>query len=65
LEPTDLVAAEALICTVCVNGIMGKMTSISVEESTRERLRAFGRHGETWDELVNRMADEAGVPRDE
>jgi len=59
------VTIKALICTVSVNGFMRKMTSISVEESTRERLRVFGRHGETWDELINRMADEAGVPRDE
>lgn len=33
-------------------------TQFSVARSTRERLRTFGRKGETWDELLNRLMDE-------
>ena len=32
-------------------------TSIGVETETRERLLSYGRKGETYDELVNRLLD--------
>jgi len=32
--------------------------NIKADESTRERLKAVKRDGETWDGLLNRLADE-------
>jgi transcriptional regulator len=32
-------------------------TTISLEEETRDRLKALGQKGETYDELVNRLID--------
>lgn len=32
------------------------------EADTKKRLENYGSKGETWDELLNRIADEAGVP---
>lgn len=37
-------------------------TSIPLKKETRERLRRYGKKGETWDELVNRILQEA-LPR--
>lgn len=43
-------------------------TTISLDAETRDRLKALGRKGETYDELVNRLIDhylrieEAGSP---
>lgn len=34
-------------------------TSIPVKESTRDRLAELSRGKETWDEIVNRVIDEA------
>lgn len=33
-------------------------TQVYLLKSTRERLRTFGKKGETWDELLNRLMDE-------
>lgn len=32
-------------------------TTISLDTETRDRLKALGRKGETYDELVNRLID--------
>jgi uncharacterized membrane protein len=43
-------------------------TTISLETETRDRLKALGRKGETYDELVNRLIDhfeEAQAPEEE
>lgn len=37
---------------------MTDKTQINLLKSTRERLRTFGKKGETWDELLNRLMDE-------
>ena len=37
---------------------MNDKTQINILKSTRERLRTFGKKGETWDELLNRIMDE-------
>jgi len=39
-------------------------TTISCSQKTKDRLEKYGNKGETWDELLNRIADEAGVPED-
>lgn len=39
---------------------MGK--TIPCGEDTKTRLELYGDKSETWDELLNRIADEAGVP---
>lgn len=36
---------------------MDPITTIPLRRSTRERLRAFGRKGETYDALLLRMLD--------
>ncbi len=37
-------------------------TSIPLKKETRDRLRRYGKKGETWDELVNRILEHA-LPR--
>jgi hypothetical protein len=37
-------------------------TSISLRKETREKLRRYGKKGETWDHLINRILDEV-LPR--
>jgi hypothetical protein len=39
---------------------MGK--TIPCHEDTKRRLEKYGNKSETWDDLLNRIADEAGVP---
>ena len=34
-------------------------TSISLDTSTRDRLMGFGKKGETYDTIVNRLMDES------
>lgn len=34
---------------------MGDLTTIPLSKATRDRLRAAGRKGETYDELLNRL----------
>jgi len=34
--------------------------SIAIRQTTKGRIEAWGRK-ETWDQLLNRLADEAGV----
>lgn len=36
---------------------MGDITTIPLSKRTRDRLRALGRKGETYDDLLNRMID--------
>jgi hypothetical protein len=43
---------------------MSEETSITCHRDTKERLERYGNKGETWDELLNRIMDEAGVPND-
>lgn len=38
---------------------MGDETSITCKEPTKSRLERLGHKGETWDELLNRVADMA------
>lgn len=38
-------------------GGMGDLTTIPVSKATRDRLRALGRKGETYDQLLNRLMD--------
>jgi hypothetical protein len=33
-------------------------TSIPLDRATRDRLKSFGKKGETWIELINRILDE-------
>jgi hypothetical protein len=33
------------------------MTTISIKRSTKERLMEFGRKGETYDDILNRVMD--------
>jgi predicted DNA-binding protein len=41
-------------------------TTISLDEETRDRLKALGRKGETYDDLVNRLIDHyLGVERED
>ena len=35
--------------------------TIAVMPATKNRIEAWGKKAETWDELLNRMADAAGV----
>jgi len=37
-------------------------TSIPLRKETREKLRRYGKKGETWDHLINRILDEV-LPR--
>lgn len=37
---------------------MGDLTTIPIQKRTRDRLRAIGRKGESWDALLNRLMDE-------
>lgn len=34
------------------------LTTIPLVKPTRDRLRVFGRKGESWDSLLNRLMDE-------
>lgn len=36
---------------------MGDITTIPLTKATRDRLRALGRKGESYDTLLNRMMD--------
>ena len=38
---------------------MGDMTTIPVYKSTRDRLKAFGFKGETYDQIVNKLIEKA------
>ncbi len=38
------------------------LTSIPLSKETREKLRRYGKKGETWDQLINRILDEV-LPR--
>lgn len=40
---------------------MGR-TTINIREETRERLKSYGRKGETYDNLLNKLLDRA-LPR--
>lgn len=40
-------------------------TTITCDRDTKDRLEKYGNKGETWDQLLNRIADEAGVPDNE
>ena len=33
-------------------------STILLEKSTRKRLSSFGRHAETYDDIINRVLDE-------
>ncbi len=37
-------------------------TSIPIKKKTRDELRRYGKKGETWDELINRLLSE-NLPR--
>lgn len=39
---------------------MPDVTTIPLTKPTRDRLRALGRKGETYDELLNRLMDAYG-----
>lgn len=39
---------------------MPQLTTIPLSKKTRDRLRALGRKGETYDELLNRLMDAYG-----
>jgi len=41
------------------------VTTITCNRTTKQRLERFGNKSETWDELLTKVADEAGVPKDE
>jgi len=36
---------------------MSEITTLKVTKATRDRLKALGRKGETYDEIINRLAD--------
>lgn len=36
---------------------MGEITTIPLSKATRDRLRALGKKGESYDTLLNRMMD--------
>jgi len=36
---------------------VGKTTTVRVSRRTLERLKAYGRKGETYDQLINRLLD--------
>ncbi len=36
---------------------MGEITTVPLTKATRDRLRALGKKGETYDELLNRLMD--------
>lgn len=38
------------------------VTSIPLKKDTREKLRRYGKKGETWDDLIRRLLSEA-LPR--
>src|SRR5581483_2661105 len=38
-------------------GNMGEITTVPLTKATRDRLRALGKKGETYDELLNRLMD--------
>ena len=38
---------------------MAQVTTIQIEKDTRERLREFGRKGETYDRLIRRLLEAA------
>lgn len=38
---------------------MTDLTTIPLQKRTRDRLRAYGRKGETYDALLNRLLDGA------
>lgn len=40
---------------------MGELTTIPLQKPTRDRLRAAGRKGESYDRLINRLLDERGA----
>jgi len=42
---------------VSTPGSMGDITTIPLTKGTRDRLRALGKKGETYDDLLNRMMD--------
>ncbi|MBI4415844.1 MAG: hypothetical protein HY557_02540 [Euryarchaeota archaeon] len=35
-----------------------EVTTIKIAPATRDRLKAFGRKGETYDQLLNRLLDQ-------
>lgn len=37
--------------------VMGDLTTIPLTKLTRDRLRALGRKGESYDQLLNRLMD--------
>jgi hypothetical protein len=43
--------------TRMVHAKMPLMTTILIEKATRDRLRALGKKGETYDQIIHRMMD--------
>ncbi|HWG89419.1 MAG TPA: hypothetical protein VNZ52_01080 [Candidatus Thermoplasmatota archaeon] len=37
---------------------MADLTTVPLTKKTRDRLKALGRKGESWDALLNRLMDE-------
>ncbi len=42
---------------------MGDVTTVPLKKSTRDRLKQWGRKGETYDQLLNRMLDDVEAKR--
>jgi len=40
------------------------LTTISIDTETRDRLRTFGKKGESWDQLLNRSMNELKIRSD-
>jgi hypothetical protein len=38
------------------------LTTIQLTKRTRDRLKQLGSKGETYDEILNRLLDQAGAP---
>jgi hypothetical protein len=38
------------------------MTTIAVSEQTKQKINMYGRKGETYEAIINRLLDEKGMP---
>jgi hypothetical protein len=36
-------------------------TTIPIKKITRDRIKAYGKKGESWDDLMNRIMDEISI----
>jgi hypothetical protein len=49
---------EKLINMISALLLIMSETSIPLDRATRDRLKSYGKKGETWIELINRILDE-------